>query len=117
MARSTASRAIDACAQAVALFPVEPRFAYQHGRALYSANRFGEAFAMFQRAATSGHKTARAQVAMMTLAGLGTVQDEPTAVAGLNAAAAMTTPSPRPFWASCTWPGAVCPRMASRGFR
>jgi TPR repeat protein len=85
-------RAIEACAQAVALFPVEPRFAYQHGRALYSANRFGEAFAMFQRAATSGHKTARAQVAMMTLAGLGTVQDEPTAIAGLNAAAADDTP-------------------------
>ncbi|MEM8876445.1 MAG: tetratricopeptide repeat protein [Pseudomonadota bacterium] len=82
-----AQPAIDACAQAAALFPGEPRFAYQYGRALYSANRFGEAFTLFQRAAASGHKTARAQVAMMTLAGLGTMRNEAAAVSALQSAA------------------------------
>jgi TPR repeat protein len=107
--------AIDACAQAAALFPDEPRFAYQYARALYSANRFGEAFTLFQRAANAGHKTARAQVAMMTLAGLGTVGNQTAAIAALEAAAEDDNPFAMAILAELQMAGRGLPQDRLRG--
>ena len=110
-----AQPAIDACAQAAALFPDEPRFAYQYGRALYSANRFGEAFTLFQRAAAAGHKTARAQVAMMTLAGLGTMRNEAAAIGALQAAAEDDTPFATAILGELQMAGRGLPQDRPRG--
>jgi TPR repeat protein/serine/threonine protein kinase len=70
------ARAIVACRKAVGLYPDDPRFAAQLGRALHASKNYSEALHFYQIAADHGHTVAIANLGVMYLNGWGVTKDE-----------------------------------------
>lgn len=88
-----ANRAIAACQEAVELFPGEPRFQFQLGRAYRSAGRNGDAVRLYRAAAEQGYAGAQNSLGVMYSRGVGVQQDCGRAAYWIGLAAAAGYPA------------------------
>lgn len=81
-----------ACKEALAAYPDEPRFKYQHGRALWALGKHSSAFQLFESAADQGYPAAIYAVGFYYGLGLGVDRDVHESIRRYRKAAALGHP-------------------------